>query len=188
MGNYKWSEPSSGPSRPAARLRKAQTIAAIRRMIVAGYSNFEIMEQLSISERTLYRRLAEAIDSDWQRLKEKASIPKLFEEKNFAFLAALMKDGSPQVTPRWVDIDKNNNTILVNTAKGRIKYRNISRDLRVAVSVIDFPNPYHMVTVRGKVIEQINGKEADGHIDKLAKKYLGKDKYPRRAPGEERYC
>jgi PPOX class probable F420-dependent enzyme len=114
------------------------------------------------------------------------SIAKLFERKNFAFLATLMKDGSPQVTPTWVDIDKNNNTILVNTAKGRIKYRNISRDPRVAVSVIDFSNPYDMVTVRGKVIEQINGKEADEHIDKLAKKYLGKDKYPRRRPGEER--
>lgn len=114
------------------------------------------------------------------------SIAKLFEGKNFAFLATLMKDGSPQVTPTWVDIDKNNNTILVNTAKGRIKYRNISRDPRVAVSVIDFSNPYDMVTVRGKVIEQINGKEADEHIDKLAKKYLGKDKYPRRRPGEER--
>jgi PPOX class probable F420-dependent enzyme len=114
------------------------------------------------------------------------SMAKLFEGKNFAFLATLMKDGSPQVTPTWVDIDKNNNTILVNTAKGRIKHRNISRDPRVAVSVIDFSNPYHMVTVRGKVIEQINGKDADEHIDKLSKKYLGKDKYPRRAPGEER--
>jgi PPOX class probable F420-dependent enzyme len=115
------------------------------------------------------------------------SIAKLFEEKNFAFLATLMKDGSPQVTPTWVeDIDKNNNTILVNTAKGRIKHRNISRDPRVAVSVIDFSNPYDMVTVRGKVIDQINGEDADEQIDKLAKKYLGKDKYPRRAPGEER--
>jgi PPOX class probable F420-dependent enzyme len=115
------------------------------------------------------------------------STAKLFEGKNFAFLATLMKDGSPQVTPTWVgDIDKNNNTILVNTAKGRIKHRNISRDPCVAVSVIDFSNPYDMVTVRGKVIEQINGKDADEHIDKLSKKYLGKDKYPRRAPGEER--
>ncbi len=97
-----------------------------------------------------------------------------------------MKDGSPQVTPTWVDIDKSNATILVNTAKGRIKQRNVSTDPRVAVSVIDFSNPYHMVTVRGKVIEQINGKDADEHIDKLAKKYLGKDKYPRRKLGEER--
>jgi PPOX class probable F420-dependent enzyme len=114
------------------------------------------------------------------------SIAKLFEEKNFAFLATLMKSGSPQVTPTWVDIDKSNNTILINTAKGRIKHRNISRDPRIAVSVIDSSNPYHMVTVRGKVIEQINGKEADAHIDKLAKKYLDKEKYPGRPPGEER--
>src|ERR671912_2143993 len=114
------------------------------------------------------------------------SIAKLFEGKKFALLATLMKDGSPQVTPTWVDIDKNNNTILVNTAKGRIKYRNISRDPRVAVSVIDFSNPYDMVTVRGKVVQQIDGKDADEHIDKLAKKYLDKEKYPRRKPGEER--
>jgi PPOX class probable F420-dependent enzyme len=114
------------------------------------------------------------------------SIAKLFEGKNFAFLATLMKDGSPQVSPIWVDIDKSNNTILINTAKGRIKHRNVSRDPRVAVSVADFSNPYHMVTVRGKVIEQINGKEADEHIDKLAKKYRGEEKYLGRAPGEER--
>ena len=114
------------------------------------------------------------------------SIAKLFEEKNFAFLATLMKGGTPHVTPTWVDIDKSNNTILINTAKGRVKHRNISRDPRVGISVIDSSNPYHMVSVRGKVIEQINGKEADEHIDKLAKKYLGKDKYPGRASGEER--
>jgi PPOX class probable F420-dependent enzyme len=114
------------------------------------------------------------------------SIAKLFEEKNFAFLATLMKDGSPQVTPTWIDIDKSNNTILVNTAKGRVKHRNISRDPRVGVSVVESSNPYHMVSVRGRVIEQINGREADDHIDKMAKKYLGKDKYPGRTPGEER--
>jgi PPOX class probable F420-dependent enzyme len=114
------------------------------------------------------------------------SIAKLFEGKNFAFLATLMRDGSPQVTPTWVDIDKNNDTILVNTAIGRIKHRNISRDPRVAVSLIDSSNPYDMVTVRGRVVEQIKGKDADEHIDKLAKKYLDKEKYPRRRPGEER--
>jgi PPOX class probable F420-dependent enzyme len=114
------------------------------------------------------------------------SIAKLFEEKNFAFLATLMKGGTPHVTPTWVDIDKSNNTILINTAKGRVKHRNISRDPRVGVSVIDFSNPYHMVSVRGTVIEQIDGKEANEHIDKMAKKYMGKDKYPGRAPGEER--
>jgi PPOX class probable F420-dependent enzyme len=115
-----------------------------------------------------------------------SSISKIFEEKNFAFLATVMNDGSPQVTPTWVDVDKSDSTVLVNTAKGRTKHRNVSKDPRVAVSVIDFSNPYHMVAIRGKVIEQINGKEADQHIDKLAKKYLGEDKYPRRSPGEER--
>src|ERR671938_13066 len=114
------------------------------------------------------------------------SVAKLFEGKNFAFLATLMKDGTPHVTPTWVDVDKSSNTILINTAKGRIKHKNISRDPRVGVSVVDSTNPYHMVSVRGKVIEQINGKEADNHIDKMAKKYMGKDKYPGRAPGEER--
>jgi PPOX class probable F420-dependent enzyme len=114
------------------------------------------------------------------------SIAKLFEGKNFAFLATLMKGGTPHVTPTWVDIDSSNNTILINTAKGRVKHKNISRDPREGVSVVDFSNPYHMVSVRGKVIEQINGKEADEHIDKLAKKYMDKDKYPGRAPGEER--
>jgi PPOX class probable F420-dependent enzyme len=114
------------------------------------------------------------------------SIAKLFEEKNFAFLATLMKDGSPQVTATWVDIDKNNYTILVNTAEGRVKHKNISRDPRVAVSIIDSSNPYHMVSVRGKVIEQIKGKDAEEHIDKMAKKYLDEEKYPRRRPGEER--
>ncbi|MFL6494723.1 MAG: PPOX class F420-dependent oxidoreductase [Nitrososphaera sp.] len=114
------------------------------------------------------------------------TVVKLFEGKNLAFFATLMKDGSPQVTPTWIDIDKNNNTILVNTAKGRIKHRNISRDPRVAVSVVDSSNPYDMVTVRGRVIEQINGKDADDHIDKLAKKYLDQLKYPNRRPGEER--
>jgi PPOX class probable F420-dependent enzyme len=114
------------------------------------------------------------------------TIARLFEGKNFAFIATLMKDGSPQVTPTWVDIDRNNNTILVNTAEGRIKYRNISRDPRIAISVMDFSNPYEMVTVRGRVVEQIKGKVADEHIDKLAKKYLDKDKYPGRKPGEER--
>jgi PPOX class probable F420-dependent enzyme len=114
------------------------------------------------------------------------SIAELFEGKNFAFLATLMKGGTPHVTPTWVDIDRSNNTILINTAKGRVKHKNISRDPRVGVSVVDFSNPYHMVSVRGKVIEQINGKEADDHIDKMAKKYMDKDKYPGRALGEER--
>ena len=112
------------------------------------------------------------------------TVRKLFEEKNLVYVASLMKDGSPHVAPTWVDID--NGTILVNTAVGRVKQKNISRDGRVALAIADHDNPYNMVTIRGKVVDQITGQEAEEHIDKLAKKYIGKDKYPGRAPGERR--
>lgn len=101
----------------------------------------------------------------------------LFERKNFAFLSSLMKDGSPHVTPTWVDIENGN--ILINTALGRIKQTNISRDPRVALSIIDQNNQYKMVTIRGKVIDQITGDAAEKHIDKLARKYIDMEKYPR---------
>lgn len=110
-------------------------------------------------------------------------VAKLLEGKNFAFVATLMNDGSPQITPTWVDLEQN--TILVNTAEGRLKHKNVSRDPRVAVSVFDHNNPYNMVSIRGRVIEQTrNG--ADEHVDKLAKKYFGVDKYPFRSPSETR--
>jgi PPOX class probable F420-dependent enzyme len=110
-------------------------------------------------------------------------IAKLFEGKNFAFVATLMKDGWPQITPTWVDLE--DGRILVNTAEGRLKQKNISRDDRIAISVVDQNNPYHMVTIRGRVVEQTK-EGADEHIDKLAKKYLGLDKYPLRSPDEKR--
>jgi PPOX class probable F420-dependent enzyme len=114
-------------------------------------------------------------------------VARLFQEKNFAFVSTLMKDGSPQITPTWVDIEKNNEyTILVNTAEGRIKHKNLSRDPRLAISVVNGGNPYEMVTIQGKVTEQITQAAAEEHIDKLAKKYLGVDKYPGRSPGEKR--
>jgi PPOX class probable F420-dependent enzyme len=111
-------------------------------------------------------------------------IIKIIKDKNFAFLGTIMKDGSPQVTPTWADIENGN--ILINTAIGRIKQKNISRDPRVSLAIADRNNPYDMVTIRGKVIEQISGDTAEEHIDKLAKKYIGKDKYPGRSPGEKR--
>lgn len=110
-------------------------------------------------------------------------VSRLIQGKNFGFLATLMPDGSPQVTPTWLDID--GDYIIVNTAQGRLKHKNVLRDSRVAVSVADQANPYNMVTVRGRVVEQTtNG--AEDHIDKMAKKYLGMDRYPGRAPGEKR--
>ena len=118
---------------------------------------------------------------------EKLTDPRIrefFEGKNFAFLSSLMKDGSPHVTPTWVDIEDDN--ILINTALGRIKQTNISRDPRIALSIINQDNQYEMVTVRGKVIEQITGDVAEKHIDKLARKYINQDKYPRRSKNEQR--
>ena len=111
-------------------------------------------------------------------------VAKILKKGTFAFLGTVMKDGSPHVTPTWVDIE--NGTILVNTAIGRTKQKNISRDGRVALAIADQSNPYDMVTVRGKVVQQITGPVAEEHIDKLAKKYMGKDKYPGRGPGEKR--
>ena len=112
------------------------------------------------------------------------SVRKLFEGKNFVFISSIMRDGSPQVTPTWVDIEDGN--ILVNTAIGRLKHKNISRDPRVALAIADQNNPYDMVTVRGRTIEQVTGDAAEEHIDKMANKYIGKDKYPFRSPGEKR--
>jgi PPOX class probable F420-dependent enzyme len=118
---------------------------------------------------------------------EKLTDPRIrefFEGKNFAFLSSLMKDGSPHVTPTWVDIEDDD--ILINTALGRIKQTNISRDPRIALSIIDQDNQYEMVTIRGKVTEQITGDVAEKHIDKLARKYINLDKYPRRSKNEQR--
>ena len=98
----------------------------------------------------------------------------LFEKRAFASLATVMPDGRPQVTPVWCDFDGTN--VLVNTAKGRQKNRNTRRELRVALSIIDPDNPYRYLEVRGRVADSAeNG--ASEHIDNLAKKYLGADKY-----------
>lgn len=110
-------------------------------------------------------------------------VSELFRGKNFAFVATVSKDGSPQITPTWIDIE--GDIILINTAEGRTKHKNVSRDPRVAISTVDQKNPYNMVTVRGKVIEQTT-TSADEHIDRLAKKYLGLDRYPFRSPSEKR--
>jgi PPOX class probable F420-dependent enzyme len=107
----------------------------------------------------------------------------LFGKKAFANLATLMPDGSPQVTPVWVDFD--GARIIVNSARGRQKDRNIKRNPAVALAVVDPGNPYRYLEVRGRVVE-ITEEGASEHIDKMAKKYLGVDKYPNRAPGEVR--
>jgi len=110
-------------------------------------------------------------------------IEKILQGKNFASIATLMKDGSPQVSTTWIDYDGKN--ILINTAEGRLKTRNATRDPRIAIVVSEADNPYNSVNIRGKVIEQ-DTNQADAHIDKLAKQYFGLDKYPRQSPDEKR--
>jgi PPOX class probable F420-dependent enzyme len=116
-----------------------------------------------------------------------ANIPEshrdILDKKAFAFLGTLMPDGSPQVTPVWVDYDGSH--VRINTAKGRVKDKNMRRNKRVSLAVADPDNPYRYLEVRGQ-IDDITETGADAHIDQLAKKYLGKDKYPFRQPGEVR--
>jgi PPOX class probable F420-dependent enzyme len=107
----------------------------------------------------------------------------LFSKVAFAHLATLMPDGSPQVTPVWCDFD--GAFIRVNSAKGRVKDKNMRRSKKVALSLQDPENPYRYLAIQGQVVE-ITEDGADAHIDALAKKYLGKDRYPNRAPGEVR--
>lgn len=107
----------------------------------------------------------------------------LFGKVAYANIATVMPDGSPQVTPVWFDYD--GNYLRVNSAKGRVKDKNMRRNKNVALSIQDPDNAYRYLTVRGKV-DDITEEGADAHIDSLAKKYLGKDKYPFRGPGEVR--
>jgi PPOX class probable F420-dependent enzyme len=107
----------------------------------------------------------------------------LTTKKAFAQLATLNADGSPQVTPVWVDFDGAH--VLINTAKGRVKAKNLAREPRVAIALSDPDNPYRYLGIQGKVVEMTE-EGGDAHIDKMAKKYLGKDTYPYRTPGEVR--
>ncbi len=107
----------------------------------------------------------------------------LLRGKNFASLATSMADGSPQASIVWIDVD--GDTILVNTAEGRTKTENMRRDPHVAVCLYAADDPYHQLMVRGHVTDFVHAG-ADAHIDKLAQKYLGEEKYPFRSEGEVR--
>ena len=108
---------------------------------------------------------------------------KLFSAKNLVFIATLMKDGSPQLSPVWANYE--DGFILVNTAEGRIKHKNILRDPRVAVSVTSNDNPLDMTTIRGTVIEIIPDYQYH-HADKLTQQYMGRSNYPFKQPDEKR--
>jgi PPOX class probable F420-dependent enzyme len=110
-------------------------------------------------------------------------LPILTEKKALAHLATLMPDGSPQVTPVWFAYK--DGKFLVNTARGRVKDRNMKANALVALSIVDPDNAYVHIAVRGKIVRATEDG-ADASIDSLAKKYLGQDKYPFRQPGEVR--
>jgi PPOX class probable F420-dependent enzyme len=112
-----------------------------------------------------------------------ANFRDLLTKKAFAHLATVMPDGRPQVSPVWCDFQDGH--VRINSAKGRLKDKNMRRDARVALSIQDPDNAYRYIEIRGKIVE-ITEKGADAHIDALAKKYLGLDTYPNRKPGEVR--
>jgi len=107
----------------------------------------------------------------------------LLGEPVIANLATIAGDGSPHVTPVWVDVDGDD--VVINTAEGRAKTRHLRRSAKVAVSVVDPEDPYRVVALQG-VVADITTEDAEAHIDRLARKYLGVDSYPMRQPGEER--
>ncbi|MCS6924744.1 MAG: PPOX class F420-dependent oxidoreductase [Candidatus Binatia bacterium] len=116
-----------------------------------------------------------------------AAIPEqysdLLQKRAFAHLGTVMPDGSPQVTPVWFDYD--GSYVRINSAKGRWKDKNMRRQPNVALAISDPDNPYRYLQIRGQVVE-ITEDGAEAHIDALAKKYLGQDRYPFRQPGEVR--
>jgi PPOX class probable F420-dependent enzyme len=107
----------------------------------------------------------------------------LTTKKPLANIATIMPDGTPQVTPVWFDYT--NGKIRINTARGRVKAKNMKVGAKVALAIVDPENAYRYIGIRGPVISE-DEKGADAHIDSLAKKYLNQDKYPFRQPGEQR--
>ncbi|HEY1690273.1 MAG TPA: PPOX class F420-dependent oxidoreductase [Solirubrobacteraceae bacterium] len=107
----------------------------------------------------------------------------LLKDKNFCTVATLRHDGSVHAAPVWVDLE--DGIAVLNSAEGRTWPRNLERDPRVTLTVQNLDNPYEYVSIRGRVSERSNDG-ADEHIDKLAMKYLGQERYPFRQPGEVR--
>lgn len=116
-----------------------------------------------------------------------ATIPEshaaIFKGKGLAHIATVMPDGSPQVTPVWVDLE--DGLVVFNSAEGRVKSKNLGLNAKVALSITDEANPYRYVQVRGTVVERTT-EGADANIDRMAKKYLGVESYPGRNPAEQR--
>jgi PPOX class probable F420-dependent enzyme len=129
---------------------------------------------------------SQAVERKRERKEKRLSkeVIELIEQPNFGHIATMNEDGSMHVTPVWIDHEDDKH-LLVNSAYGRRKVKNLQRDPRVSISIVDQKNPYHHVSIAGRV-SQITSDKADSHIDKLAKKYLDKEKYPFRGPNEKR--
>jgi PPOX class probable F420-dependent enzyme len=110
------------------------------------------------------------------------AVKNLIDSKAYANVATLMPDGSPHVTQTWVDHE--GDIVLINTYEGSQKHRNAVRNPKIALDVCDPDDPYKMALIRGRV-SQVTLDGADEHVDRMAKKYLGQDKYPMR-PGMRR--
>ena len=115
------------------------------------------------------------------KLPEK--VCELIDDKNIAHLATLNKDGSPHVTPVW--IDREGDIIIVNTTSTRLKYKNVKNDKRVSLSITDYRDPYTWASIIGEVVE-LSDIDAKSHIDKMSQKYLGIPKFPGKNPTETR--
>ncbi len=116
-----------------------------------------------------------------KKLSQKAI--KLIDGRNFGNLAFVMADGTPHVTPVWVD--REGELILVNTAEGRAKAKHLRQNHKVALSIFNQENPYEKVVIKGRVLEMTK-RGAEEHSDKLSIKYLGTEKNPHRPPGVAR--
>ena len=108
----------------------------------------------------------------------------ILRKRSFAHLTTLGPDGSPQTTPNWVDVD-DEGRVLINTAEGRAKPRNVRRDTRVSLSVVDADDPYRALMIRGRV-EEISNDGAEDHIDAMQRKYHGTEPYPNHDPDHPR--
>ena len=110
-------------------------------------------------------------------------VEQLFQEKNLIFIATINSDGSPQLTPVWGTFDDGH--VLINTAEGRLKHKNVLRDPRVTISVVDHENPLNMTSIKGKVVEIIPDYDYS-NANKLTKQYMGISEYPFKRDGEKR--
>jgi PPOX class probable F420-dependent enzyme len=128
----------------------------------------------SVSKTELYAGVTELSEDELHRL---------FQYRNLVYLGTLSKDGSPHITPVWAEMV--DDLILINTFEESAKIRHITKDKRIAVSIVEQNNPFNMVSIKGKVVEQTS-EGADEHLKKLAKRYLGIGKYYYRKPNHKR--